>query len=257
MIEIEEEREIAVIETDVQYVYDTLKPMALSFRGSTATEINTKLIDTSNVTDMGYMFAQMPNIETLDLSHFDTSNVTIMTAMFYQSRELKELDLSHFDVSNVTLMNSIFTSCRNLEKLDISGWNTKSLTNMSQFVMMCSKLTSLDLSSFDTSKVTSMFSSFLEANNLEEIKGIIDMQNVTSAGDMFGYCAKLKEVRLKNLKISLPLNNAPNLSTESINYLLMNVQDVSSPQTITLGSNLSKASEEAITNATSKGWTVN
>ena len=82
MIEIEDEKEIVVIEKDVQYLYEKIKPMSISFRGSPLSEIKTEIIDASNVKDMSYMFAEMKNIENLDLSDFDTSNATNMTAMF-------------------------------------------------------------------------------------------------------------------------------------------------------------------------------
>ena len=53
--------------------------------------------DTSNVTDMSYMFSGSLS-ESLDLSSFDTSNVTNMSGMFWESKTEK-LDLSGFDTS--------------------------------------------------------------------------------------------------------------------------------------------------------------
>ncbi|MET1140373.1 BspA family leucine-rich repeat surface protein, partial [Enterococcus hirae] len=49
-------------------------------------------LDTSNVTDMGYMFKGMGSVTSLDLSNFDTSNVTDMTDMFFGT-SLKKLIL--------------------------------------------------------------------------------------------------------------------------------------------------------------------
>lgn len=255
MIELEDEKELVVIEKDVQYLYEKIKPMSISFRGSPLSEIKTEIIDASNVKDMSYMFAEMKNIENLDLSDFDTSNATTMSAMFYGS-SFKSLDLSSFDTSNVTIMNSLFQACRNLEDLNLKNLNTTIVTNMSYMFTFCSKLKSLDLSSFDTSNVTNMQNMFTEMSNLEEIKGIIDMQNVTNANNILNYCQKLEKVKLKNLKTNMLLNTTTNLSEESINYLLLNVQKIAENKTITLGSNMSKASQEAIQNATSKGFTV-
>lgn len=255
MIFLNEENEIIVIEKDVQYLYDTIKPMTISFRGSANTEINTKLLDTSEIKDMSFIFAEMKNVENIDLSSFDTSNATTMTAMFYNST-FKNLDLSSFDTSKVTMMNAMFQACRNLTDLDISNFDTINVTNMSDMFMFCQNLKELDLSNFDTSNVTTMGRMFLENNNLIEVKGYLDMSNVVTTGSMLSYCQNLKEIRLKNLKNNLDLTTASALSSESINYLLMNVQKVDS-KTISLGSNLSKASEDSIENATMKGWTIN
>ncbi len=255
MIEIEEEKELVVIEKDIQYLHDKIKLMALSFRGATVAEINTKLIDASDVKDFSYCFAEMRNIEDIDLSEFDTSNATIMSAMFYNST-FKNLNLSTFKTSLVTMMNSMFQGCRSLTDLTISNLDTANVTNMSYMFAFCSSLKTIDLSNFDFSSTTSLANMFLESNALEEIKGVLDVTNVTSTADMYGYCSSLKEIRLKNLKANLLMNTAPNLSADSINYILMNVQQISESKTITLGSNMSKASQEAIANATSKGFTV-
>lgn len=255
MIEIEDEKELVVIEKDIQYIYEKLKPNVLSFRGSTLDKINTKIIDSSNIKDMSYMFAEMKNIENLDLSEFDTSSATSMTAMFYQST-FKNLDVSNFDTSNVTMMNAMFQACRSLETLEVKNIDTSKVTNMSYMFAFCSPLKILDLSGFNFESTTGVSNMFLEDNNLEEIKGILDFKNVTATADMFGYASKLKEVRIKNLKANILLNTAFVLSADSINYILMNVQQISESKTITLGSNMSKASQEAIANATSKGFTV-
>lgn len=255
MIEIEDEKELVVIEKDIEYLYEKIKPMNISFRGSTLDKINTKIIDSSSIKDMSYMFAEMKNIEKLDLSEFDTSNATIMSAMFYNST-FKNLNLSTFKTSLVTMTNSMFQGCRSLTDLTISNLDTSNVTNMSYMFAFCSNLTTLDLSNFDFSNTTSLANMFLESNALEEIKGVLDVTNVTSTADMFGYCSSLKEIRLKNLKANLLINTAPNLSAESINYILMNVQQITEPKTITLGSNMSKASQEALENATAKGFTV-
>ena len=255
MIEIEDEKEIVVIEKDVQYLYEKIKPMSISFRGSPLSEIKTEIIDASNVKDMSYMFAEMKNIENLDLSDFDTSNATNMTAMFYGS-SFKSLDLSSFDTSNVTTMSALCQGCRSLENLDLSNFDTSKVTNMSYMFTFCTQIKKLDLNSFDTSNVTNMQNMFTEMNALKEIIGIIDMKSVTNANNILSYCQQLKEIRLKNLKTNLLLNTTTNLSEESINYLLMNVHQVTESRIITLGSNMSKASEEAIANANAKGWIV-
>ena len=82
-------------------------------------------VDTSNVTDMSYMFSCeesvftdcYPTYESLDLSMFDTSNVTNMVGMFYDCGWLKELDLSSFDTSKVNNADDMFLQCNNLNTI--------------------------------------------------------------------------------------------------------------------------------------------
>lgn len=259
MLEYDDEKELMIIEKDVKLIKEKIHPMQISYRGWTGMDLNEEVecIDSSKIKDMSYMFAEIKNVIELDIRHFDTSNVANMTAMFYSMTNLEELDLSNFNTSNVTSMTSMFQSARMLKNLDVNNFNTSQVTSMSSMFSFCTNLKILDLSSFDTSQVTIMNNMCLEMSSLEEIKGVLNLENVTNASNMLSYCQKLKEVRLKNLKTDLLLNTAMSLSEESINYVLMNVQDVSaSPKTITLGSNLPKVSEEALENATLKGWTV-
>ena len=48
-------------------------------------------LDTSQVTDMSYMFFTCSDLPSLDVSHFDTSKVTDMTYMFTDSQDLPSL----------------------------------------------------------------------------------------------------------------------------------------------------------------------
>ena len=70
--------------------------------------INLTGLNTSNVTDMSYMFADCTALTSLDLSNFNTSSVTNMSHMFYNCESLTSLDLSSFDTSNVTDMSYMF-----------------------------------------------------------------------------------------------------------------------------------------------------
>ena len=67
-------------------------------------------IDTSKVTDMGYMFAYSYALTELDLSNFDTSNVTKMSYMFSSVSKVETFDLSSFDTANVTTMSYMFSA---------------------------------------------------------------------------------------------------------------------------------------------------
>ncbi|EOW2621695.1 immunoglobulin-like domain-containing protein [Enterococcus hirae] len=113
-------------------------------------------LDTSKVTSMSQMFADMSNVTSLDLSGFDTSKVTSMASMFFNMSSVTSLDLSGFDTSKVTDMGQMFYSMSSVTSLDISGFDTSKVTRMFGMLNGMSNVTSLDLSSFDTSKVTDM-----------------------------------------------------------------------------------------------------
>ena len=154
------------------------------FHQSKATSIDVSSFDTSNVTNMQYMFESSAATEIKGLENFDTSNVTSMASMFSFSNATS-LNLNSFDTSNVTSMESMFYGSK-ATSLDLSSFNTSKVTDMGR-MFASSAATSLDLSSFNTSNVTKMNSMFFYSA-ATEIKGlenfntskVIDMQYMFS-----------------------------------------------------------------------------
>ena len=107
------------------------------------TEINNlQNLDTSYVTNMNSMFLNDGQLVELDVSSFDTSNVTDMSWMFWNT-SLTTLDLSHFDTSNVTDMSFMFGGMESLTELNLSSFNTSNVTNMSQMFSNSSSLNNI------------------------------------------------------------------------------------------------------------------
>jgi surface protein len=77
------------------------------------------------------MFYDCKNITGLDLSNFNTSNVTNMSYMFRGCKNITELDLSSFDTSNVTNMSYTFRGCLKLTVLDIRSFDFTKVTSFS------------------------------------------------------------------------------------------------------------------------------
>lgn len=73
--------------------------------------------NTSKVTTMSMMFAELESLTTLNLSNFDTSNVTDMSAMFWWCTSLSSLDLSNFDTSNVISTYRMFAHTTNITEI--------------------------------------------------------------------------------------------------------------------------------------------
>ena len=153
--------------------------------------------DTTNVTDMKFMFNMCSSLEKLDLKNFNTKNVTDMKFMFSKCSNLKELDLKNFDTSNVTDMTHMFSGCSSLTKLDLLNFNTKNVTSMFWMFSGCSSLTKLDLKNFDTKNVTDMGGMFSGCSSLENLD--ISNFNTSNVPDMwhrwhmFYKCKKLSE----------------------------------------------------------------
>lgn len=190
------------------------------FRGLT-TITHLEYLNTSQVTNMQYMFQDCESLEALDLSTFNTENVTNMYAMFNSCKSLKSLKLSSFNTSKVTLMGLMFNDCESLTALDLSSFNTENISYYGYMFNRCKSLTTLDLSSFnskeilntscmfngcialktidlssfDTSKTTEMTSMFSGCSALETIyaSSAFTTDNVTKDGFMFLNCTKLKK----------------------------------------------------------------
>ena len=153
--------------------------------------------NTSNLTNMRWMFNGLGNIQTLDLSGFDTSNVTTMESMFNVCSSLTSLNISSFNTRNVTDMSGMFLHCENLTSLDVSNFDTRNVTNMIDMFYGCKNLTSIDVSSFDTRNVTEMDGMFGVCENLTSLDlSNFDTRNVIEVTDMFRWCEKLQTIDL-------------------------------------------------------------
>lgn len=183
-----------------------------------------KNIDTSNVTDMSYMFYYCEKLEELDISGFDTGNVINMRDMFFRNLKLKNLDVTNFDTSKVTNMSEMFYQCAALESLDVSNFNTSSVTDMSSMFAQCNALASLDLRGWNTSNVTNMMQMFQQSyggnSSLRSLDlSSFDTSNVTNMMQMFRDCEFLTSLDLGSFdtgnvaNMSCMFYNTPELKT--------------------------------------------
>ena len=166
-------------------------------------KVNLSSLYTSKVTDMSSMFHNCNSLTEVDVSNIDTSKVTDMSYMFYGCKALTELDLSDFNTSKVTDMYYMFYNCQSLTELDLSNFNTSQVTNMSYMFCNCQALTELNVSSFSTSNVTTMISMFSGCQALMKLDlSSLNTSNVTSISAMFYNCRSLTELDLSNFDTS-------------------------------------------------------
>ncbi len=112
-------------------------------------------LNTSEVTNMAYMFSDCGNLTSLDLSHFNTSQVTIMHDMFEFCCGLTSLDLSRFNTSKVTDMENMFAECTNLQTIYVgSGWNTTAVESSRWMFTECNSLVGGQGTTWDMSNPT-------------------------------------------------------------------------------------------------------
>ena len=224
-------KELAKIKTvvfDPSFKDARLKDCSWWFSGfmGLTTITHLEYLNTSQVTNMQYMFSNCESLEALDLSTFNTENVTNMYGMFQFCKSLKSLNLSSFNTSKVKQMEYMFQNCESLTALDLSRFNTENVKNYEHMFHSCKSLTALDLSSFnskeilntsimfsgcfalktldissfDTSKTTDMPSMFGECYALETIyaSSAFTTDNVKNDSYMFSNCRKLKNFDQSN-----------------------------------------------------------
>lgn len=233
-----------------------------------------------NVISTSYMFGgSNANYETLDLSNFDTSNVTDMSYMFYYNGKLKNANLSNFDTSKVKNMSYMF-SYSGLQSLDLSSFDMSSVTSITYMFQTCQSLTSLILGNFDTSKINSMTGTFYYLSKLKDLQeidlsGCRDVLNIMKGCSSlenfggfknYGKSFNAKQSNVYNYK--LELNTLTNLTHDSLMNVINKLYDLNLTYNVANGGtlytqqlvigadNIAKLTSEELSIATNKGWVV-
>lgn len=214
--------------------------MSCLFRNLKVTSINhLDYIDMSTCTNMARMFEWDDKLLSLDVSSFNTSNVTDMSYMFENMQACTSITgLENFDVSNVTSISHLLSYCYALSSVpnlgswnitdkctdisyafncvgytisktntskwndsityDYSNWDVSNVTDMSYAFANAFKLKNINLSGWDTSNVTNMAGMFemrdtINKSLLVSVNGVenFDISNVTNISNMFYECRNL------------------------------------------------------------------
>lgn len=111
--------------------------------------------------------------------------------------------------------------CRTL--LPIRG-RTYTNTVTSRMFFWSNKLEALVLADIEATESWGMFGN---CSNLRTIDGIIGVRNQKQLDKMFGGCKALKEVRISYLGASISFADSPNLSLDSISFIVTNAANTS------------------------------
>ena len=185
-------------------------------------------INTSNITNMEYMFSDCANIT--NIPQLNTSKVKTMYQMFTRCYKLS--DIPSLNTDNVENMSQMFNYCRSLTKVKVN-YNTSKVTTMYQMFAYCSGLQELDISNFDMSNTTTLQEMFYNSPNLEKLilPNLHTNKNERSARGMFSRLEKITSLDLTTLNNSYStmymFDNCKSLKTLSAincdkNYQCMN-----------------------------------
>ena len=98
-------------------------------------------LNTSEVTNMAFMFDGCNQLTSIDVSNFNTAKVTRMPGMFFGCSSLTSLDLSSFNTSQVANMNTMFRNSSNLRTIYVgNGWSTDAVTSSDNMFSGCTSL---------------------------------------------------------------------------------------------------------------------
>ena len=204
-------------------------------------------LDTSNVTNMSYMFYNCYYLTTIP--QLNTSNVTNMSRMFYSCYGLTTIP--QLDTSNVTNMSDMFNSCNKLTT--IPQLNTSNVANMSDMFSGCNKLTTI--LQLNGEKLININYVFRSCSSLENFNGLINLGQAYSTTTSANYG-----------NYRLDLSDSKSLTEQSLINILNNLYDIATKgcktQTVTLGAtNLAKLTstegQQALASAQSNGWNIN
>ncbi|MEG2938351.1 MAG: BspA family leucine-rich repeat surface protein, partial [Vagococcus sp.] len=199
-------KEKVVANENISYLFSSL--------GSLETFENFSNLDTSQSTNMSYLFYNSNQLSSIDLSHFDTRKVTDMTAMFYNGYNLLNLDLGSFNTSNVTSMRFMFYNSNRLTNLDLSHFDTRNVTDMRQMFSYMGSLLNLNLNNFNTSKVIDMRQMFYSVDKLTSLNlTSFDTRNVTNMRQMFTLTNSLLSLDLSHFDMRKTTDRYAMLST--------------------------------------------
>lgn len=169
------------------------------FGDTSIKELDLNSWDTSNVTDMGWMFKDSCNLTNLHIDKWKTSELRSTEMMFCRCEKLEDLDVSNWNLENLYNTTGMFAGCESLKKLDVSNWNVSNVLYASSMFVGCEKLEELDVSNWNTSKfreINHMFSGCYKLKALDLSNWNIN--NIEKIHFMFNKCESLEYLNLSN-----------------------------------------------------------
>ena len=194
-----------------------LTDLSNAFRGASNLVYLDPSLDTSNVTDMSWMFLFATSFNQ-SLSNFDTSNVTNMKWMFYWASIFNQ-PLSNFNTSKVTNMSQMFRDATVFNK-SLSSFDTSNVTDMA-WMFAAAIAFNQSLSNFDTSNVLYMYRMFAWTDNFNQSLSNFNTSKVTTMMWMFDWAISFNQ----------PLTNFNTSNVTSMAWMFMRTSSFNQPLT--------------------------
>lgn len=135
--------------TEITFYYDSFAGFFRNFRPEESKEDKENVqivhfdesVRFARETSTAHLFDGFTNLETIEhLEYLNTDNVEDMSYMFADCAKLQSIDLRHMTTDNVTNMSHLFAGCSSLKSLDVSGFELVSTTDVSSMFEGDSKL---------------------------------------------------------------------------------------------------------------------
>jgi len=251
---------VANLEDDVSG-WDTTNITDMSYMFFNAYFFNGSLSNwnTSNVTDMSNMF-NANYVFNGDISNWDTGNVTTMTHMF-DGASLFNQDLSGWDTAKVEDFNSMFIYAYVFES-DLAGWNTESALTMANMFNYANTFNS-NLSNWDTHSVVDFSNMFNGAISFNGDVSTWDTGSATNLSGMFrsatNFDGDISGWNVSNVQDVSQMVQSSNFSTGSYDKLLTGWSTQELQPNVTFDADglvycFASANRQSIID---QGWTIN
>jgi hypothetical protein len=235
-------------------VYQEFNPADFSnmFANSTSLKALPEIRNAGQISIINQMCTGCVSMTTATLP--DLPAVVSASSAFYGCTSLETLTIGA--MPRCTTLASLATTCASLKTMTIG--ECPNVTEIAQIAYQCSSLTEVTLGTGDA--LTKVDNAFNGCARLRRINGTLDFTKLATTGNIFFGCEALEEVRIKGLKADLSLQQSTNLSTESVKYLVENLQQVTG-KSITLPRSWQTAhtaeAREYSQKASAKGFTLN
>jgi surface protein len=158
-------------------------------------------IDTSELTDVSYMFKDCKSLASINLDDFETKSLKNAEGMFMGCVGLKQLDLSDFNLNNATNLSYLFSGCNSLNELVLPKMqNVKTLANCFEGVGSCSDYNAQITGTLNTPYLEDASYMFKNTRLYDyTVAESMETSNLINAEGMFYDCA-ISEINLTKWK---------------------------------------------------------
>jgi len=239
----------AVLDQRGKDVTDPVTSFSQYFRLEPLTSYDAHAQDTSQVTDMGLMFALTSVSDLSPLSNWDTSSVTDMAFMFAFTSVSDLSPLSNWDTSQVTSMRDMFRGTSVSDLSPLIGWDTSSVTNMRGMFRGTSVSDLSPLSGWDTSQVTNM--AFMFTSTSVSDPSPISAWDVANVGDFSSFLPTDLDSAKTGDMLDGWTDGSPNTAADLQSGVTLGIQNADFSQ-------MDAGGQDAVNALCSnRGWTIN